>query len=248
MRILKAVAVAVLCAAGMFGCNFGNNPADSFSGMDGSAGTMTAEVNSMGYTVEDKMSGGSLSKCLADTMKIEKIIVPWAYNATGGFWTRSSSSNFSNGTHVRIDTIWFKDVNNQVVDSPSIANVASFRHVRIVTDSLRHTWNFRYDISVAVNKTSNDTEFVHNGTATGSVNDTTFRTTTITNVTRQWLSAAHPHQQFPSAGTIIIDGISRTITIQFTGNGSAVATVVRTRDNKTKVFNIDVTTGVESSR
>jgi hypothetical protein len=189
-----------------------------------------------------------MSKTLADTVNIEKIIVPWAFNAAGGFWSRTASCVYPNGTHLRLDTIWFKDANGSAIDTVTIANVASYRHVRIVADSMKHTWNFHYDMSVTINKNPGDTEIVHNGTATGQFNGTAFRTTTITNVTRQWLGSTHPHLQFPSAGTITIDGLLRTFTIQFNGNGTAVATVVRLSDSKTTVFNINISTGVESAR
>jgi hypothetical protein len=146
---------------------------------------------------------------------------------------------------VRYDTVWFKDENNLAVQTPSMATVASYRHVRSVNIKFTNLWSFRWEMNVNILKTAIDTEFVFNGSGSGVFNGETFRSTTVTNVTSQWMRGTLPHLHFPSSGMINIDRLLRTITVVFNGNGNATATVTRKRDQKTVVYSIQVQTGRE---
>jgi hypothetical protein len=248
MKKLAIVFTTLLGIALLSGCRI-NNPDDPFGdAMDGSGGFVASELNSMGSDAGELLSPATTAKMSAtpETLYIDKVIVPWAYDAAAGCWTRSVEVTYDNGTRVRYDTVWFKDANNLAVQTPSMAMVTSYGHVRSVTAKFSNLFAFRWEMNVAIMKTATDTTFVFNGGGTGSFNGDVFRSTTVTNVTRQWLRSSLPHLQFPSDGTIRIDRLLRTISVVFNGNGSATATVTRKKDNKTVVYSIQVQTGRES--
>jgi hypothetical protein len=248
MKKLAIVLTGLVGIALLSGCRI-NNPNDPFGdAMDGSGGFVASDLTSMGSDAGDLLSPAASAKMSAtpETLYIIKVIVPWAYDAVAGCWTRSAETTYENGTRVRCDTVWFKDANNLAVHTPSMATVASYRHVRSVTAKFSNLFAFRWEMNVAIMKNASDTTFVFNGGGTGSFNGDVFRSTTVTNVTSQWLRSSIPHMQFPSGGTIRIDRLLRTINVVFNGNGNATATVTRKKDNKTVVYNIQVQTGRES--
>ncbi len=245
MKVFTFLIAGALCMAALSGCKI-NNPSEPFNdAMDGSGGLTAAETNNMGNVVEDLMSPSGTAKAAVETVTVEKIIIPWNYDQTNGYWTRSAEATYQTGTYVRLDTVWFKDAGGAAVKTPLVATVSTYKHVRSTTTKFTNTFDFRWEMNVAINKTPSDTVFVFNGSGTGAFNGDVFRSTTISNVNRRWIATSHPHLQFPSSGTIDMVRVLRTIDIVFTGNGNATATVTRKSDNKTVVFTIHVQTGAE---
>lgn len=246
MKSIEQIVIGFACMAALGGCGI-FSPKESFNdALDGSAGFVATETNSMGSDVAGLMSPSGTAKMATETLYVEKIVVPWSYNQTLGCWTRTAEVTYGIGTRIRVDTVWLKDANGLAVDTPSFAAVATYRHVRNVTAKAANTFDFSWDMNVTINKNPGDTEFVFTGLGTGSFNGDVFRSTTITKVTRPWLAGSIPHLQFPTSGTINIDRVLRTIDIVFNGKGSATATVTRKSDGKTVVFKIQVQTGTET--
>jgi hypothetical protein len=248
MKILKMLFAGTLVLVSLSGCNI-LNPADPMDSPDGSAGFVTSEVTSMGSAGENLLSPSELQKTVfaeAETMYVDIVINPWAYNTGSGYWTRSSTAEFNGKTRQRCDTVWLEDAAGNAVQTRSLLIVNGYRHVRSTTFAGDNSTVFRYDAQVRINKTSTDTTFVWNGTATGSFNGTQFRTTTITDVTRAFDRTKTPMLQFPSSGTIHVDRPLQTTDVIFSGNGSATATITRERDGEQKVYMINVQTGAET--
>ena len=201
MKKVKLAIAGIACLGMLVGCRI-FNPDDPFNdAMDGSAGFTASELGAMGSAVDDIMTPAASAKMSAtpETLYIDKVIVPWAYDQAAGCWTRSAEATYDNATRVRYDTVWFKDANNQAVEAPTIATVASYRHVRNVTAKFYNTFAFRWDMNVAINKTATDTTFVFTGGGTGSFNGDVFTSTTVSNVSSQWRGASRPIFSFRQA-------------------------------------------------
>jgi hypothetical protein len=252
----SAVALAVLVGLTLAGCGLRND--DEFDAKDGNAGFMASEVSAMSEFALNNIQAPGTAKAAApaaDTITVEISIVQWHYDANAQAWVRSVSATFPNGTRTRLDTIYFKDsTNTALTSSPALVNTRSLRHVRSVV--LQNTNNsnnvtINFEMNVVLTRSANGDTLIatKNGSSVGTFNDETFRTVTITNVVRKRYAdsgAGYKYWHFPASGTIFVDRPLRTVEVEYTGSGTATATVTRKKDEKTTIVQINVLTGTES--
>lgn len=219
---------------------------------DGSAGSVTHELNDMGDVGMD-FFGGSLENynsrdLFQDTVVIDIEIVPWRFDSISQGWVFAASGTIGSGTVSRHDTIWFYNANNEPIQVPSLALVSHYNHVRSVQGTYQNNFHYRLDINVNILKEVQDTFFVFNGKITGECNGSQFAETIIIDVKRKlrrgllgaWLS-------FPLSGTIDMDRPLKTVHITFGGQQTAKVIVTRKSDGKTWIFLVNIKNGQELS-
>lgn len=247
MSIRTLLITGALSLSLVYGCADSPTDTDSFNAMDGSAGALTAEIADMGDAALEPLVGAGASKALAETVYVDVVVKPWAFDAACEGWVRETAAQAGEASRTRRDTVWFYDAAGATVQAPSLTTVASYRHVRSVNASLYHTWDSRFEMDVTIEKGTTDTLFVYNGTFSGSYDSEQYRGTDIEGVKRRLVRYPTTHLGFPTEGTITADRPLRTLTVEFGGEATAIATVTRKRDGQTTVFWIDIETGEESA-
>ncbi len=163
---------------------------NDFIVQDGTAGSLTMELNDMGNVVTELPEIGSyapeLRSSTDDTIYIDINIVPWQYDSACKGWIREAQARLENGTISRYDTIWFFDESGAELIIPKITALSYYKHVRTVDGNLSNIpFNNYFEMNVNLEKGQKDTVFVFNGNITGNFNGWTFATTKITNVKRK---------------------------------------------------------------
>lgn len=252
MTITKFFCCAVLSASVLFysGCAKTTQP-DDFDAKDGNAGFMASEVNDMDLAVLDSLGTGGLAKSAADPVRVEHIVYRWTLQADSATWVRRATVNYPSGTRERMDTVRFFGVDGQTVSHPKLSLVDSIYHVRRVTRTVNgNTAESNLRMGIKLNRLAGDTSMVKNGIIVGSYNGYTFRTVTVTNVTRTRSNGVW--NVFPVSGEILIDRDAiiakraRTIQITYNGDNTATAVITRKSDNKQVTAVITLSDGSES--
>jgi hypothetical protein len=189
---------------------------------DNTAEFLSQEIANMGGTGAALISGGAPAKAaaaMADTFRADLVIHPFAWDSIGECFIRSATYTTSEGyERVRIDTIIFKDAGGLSLRHPTIATVATVQHIRSVT---HQKGGNQANVRIVINgvlTVAAETTYVKNGTISGTYNDETFATGTITNVTRHYTSGSW---RFPDAGSIVGEFPKFTYEVNFLGAGDA---------------------------
>jgi hypothetical protein len=242
--------ISILALAGILGltgCSFEKNPTASNNEnlADGTAGSISQEVTDMTAAVSiDDFSGSA--KILAETEDTIEVTAsysrrPWEYKE--GWWVREVQVTINQYTCNKIDSIQYTDSTGAVVQRPRAENATGWTHYRHVERSgAVNTHVLDLAMTVAIDR-SIDTAGTWNGTLNGTWNGEQISSTVITNVVRKRVQRSW---RFPESGTISIDRPTRTIEIEYTGEGSANALITRKIDNKTTRVLINVSTGKET--
>jgi hypothetical protein len=250
MTIRTLTQAAILSASFLFAAACNRGQFDEAT--DGTAGFFASELGSMNDAVLG--SAGALGKTVAGA-PVEAIITR-SWDTTLHAFIRTADVTFENGTRHRVDTVTFYGQDSaQITDSSLVstqanrlANVRYIHHARHVSKTFQDkSVDIDFDMHVELVKGA-DTTAIRNGLITGTFEGDRFdglvqRTRKVTDVTWKWINGQW--DKFPISGTIEIDRPLRTIVIEFTGNGTATATVTRKSDNEVKTITITVADGVE---
>lgn len=237
-RIRMITVSSISGIAALFsGCGLG--PDKSVS--DEFARISSQEVANMGDN-SSTMIGSPLSKIAitGDTTYYDWKIHPYTWEATIGSFVRSATfSNLTDGySRTRVDTLTFKDANNNHLQYPTLLTVKTIDHIRSVT---RSKGGNDLNIRIAMNSVitlGSDTTHVKNGAITGTYDgEKIVGSGTITNVTRQ---RTNGYWQFPRSGSITSDFPRRSYEVEFEGDGNATLTVTNKATDKITVLTYHV--------
>ncbi len=217
---------------------------EDFNYYDGTAGFLATEISSMNYSIMNALSSSSAFKEISLEDTTEVIITPWHVDSSISGFVRKAQCNFTNGQRIRVDTVYFYDDSNHLTISPAFLNISHFTHKRNIQGNFGdNTINLNFDMNVVINKSS-DTLAVRNGYVEGTINDSEItRTRTITDVT--WKYENNNWSLFPISGTINIYRHLRIITITFSGENTAIATIENRSNHNIRTIIISLVTGVE---